>query len=81
MTDKEQSTLGGTIESQIKTVINEQPRPDKCEIIKVYSDGYVDIKSETYGYLKYIQSITNHEINDISILVFLNNDYENRMVI
>lgn len=81
MTKKEQSSLGETIESQIETLINEQPRPDKCEIIKVYGDGYVDIKTETYGYLKHIQSITNHKINDISILIFLNNDYENRMVI
>ena len=81
MTQKEQSTLGGIIQTQIQNTINEQPTPTKCEITKTYNDNHVDIKSEIYGNLKYIESIFPHEIGDKTILIFLNNNYNEKMVI
>ena len=81
MTQKEQSTLGGIIQTQIQNTINEQPAPTTCEITKTYNDNHVDIKTETYGNLKYIESIISHEIGDKTILIFLNNNYNKKMVI
>ena len=74
-----------TLNESIKTIINDeltkQPYPTKATITHLYSDGYVDIKTETYGELKHIQTITPHEIGDETILIFLNGEYTERIVI
>lgn len=81
MTKEEKATLGGIIQTQIQNTINEQPAPTHCEIIKTYNDNHVDIKTEIYGNLKYIETIFPHEIGDKTILIFLNNNYDEKMVI
>ena len=74
-----------TLNESIKTIINDeltkQPTPTKATITHLYSDGYVDIQTETYGELKHIQTITTHEVGDETILIFLNGEYTERIVI
>ena len=74
-------TLNESIKTIINDEINKQPTPVKATITHTYQDGYVDIKTETYGELKHIQTITPHTIGDETILIFIENDYNTRMVI
>ncbi|WP_296885161.1 hypothetical protein [uncultured Methanobrevibacter sp.] len=69
------------IETQIKNKIKEQPHPTPCTITHTYNDGRVDITTTRYGELKYIETITEHSIGDKTVLLFLNNDINERIVI
>ena len=69
------------IENQIQANIRNQPHPVRCEITHVYDDGRVDITTTKYGEIKYVESITKHNIGDKSVLLFLNNDINDRIVI
>ncbi len=73
-------TLNDSIKTIITDEINKQPHPTQCTITKTYDDGYVDINCQ-YGELRHIQSITNHNINDTTILLFIENDFNLKMVI
>ena len=73
-------TLSDIIQTQIQNTINTQPTPTKATITKIYTDGHVDIETN-YGKLTYIQTIIDHELNDETILIFLDNDYNKRIVI
>ena len=72
--------LGNIIQKQINHTINTQPHPTKARITKTHPDGYVDIQTQ-YGELHHIQTITTHTIGDETILIFLDNTTENKMVI
>ena len=73
--------LNDALELIINDKIQSQAFPTVCKITKTYQDKYVDVKTEDYGELKHIKSITDHEIEDITVLMFLNNSFESRMVI
>ena len=73
-------TLNDSIKTIITDELNKQPHPTTATITQVYDDGYVDITC-SYGELKHIQSITEHEINDTTILIFIENNFDLRMVI
>ena len=77
----ENNTLGDIIQTQINNTINTQPHPTKVEVIKVYDDGKVDIQNNTIGTLKYVETITEHEKGDKTLLIFTNNNYNEYMVI
>lgn len=77
---QQNKTINSIIQTQIQNTIQSQPHPTECTITKVYEDGYVDINSP-YGELRHIQSITEHQIGDETILIFLNNNYTQRRVI
>ena len=77
MTDK---TINHLIQTQIESTITQQPHPTTATVTHVYPDKYVDIET-TYGELKHIESITTHEIGDKTILIFLNNSFEDRIII
>lgn len=77
-----------TINQQIETIINDKLEkdiayPTQVEIIKIYTNDKkkYDITSTEYGTLKNIDSITEHEIGDKTILIFLNNNYNERIII
>jgi len=74
-----------TLNQSIKTIINDeltkQPTPTKATITHTYQDNHVDVKTETYGELRHIQTITPHNIGDETILIFLNGEYTERIVI
>ena len=74
-------TINQSIQNMINTTIKTQPCPTKAIITQTYNDGHVDINTKPYGKLTYIESITKHEIDDITILIFLDNDFNTRMVI
>ena len=74
-------TLNESIKTIINDTLNKQPTPTKATITHLYNDGYVDIKTETYGELRHIQTITPHTIGDETILIFLNGNYNERIVI
>ena len=69
------------IENQIQANIRNQPHPVRCEITHVYENDRVDVETENYGLLKYLETITEHNIGDKSVLLFLNNDINDRIVI
>lgn len=69
------------IETMIQNKIDEQPSPTPCTITHTYQDGRVDITTTKYGELKYIQTITPHEKGDKSVLLFLNDDINERIII
>ena len=77
---KEKRTINGQIQTQIDSTLNLQPHPTTATVTHIYPDGYVDIKTN-YGELKHVPSIINHEIGDKTILIFLENDYNQRMII
>ena len=77
MTDK---TINHLIQTQIESTITQQPHPTHAKVTHVYPDGYTDIETQ-YGELKHIQTITTHEIGDKTILIFLDNDFTQRIVI
>jgi len=85
MPNKTKEVQKMTLNESIKTIINDeltkQPRPVKATITHLYSDGYVDIQTDTYGELRHIQTITPHNIGDETILIFLNGEYTERIVI
>ena len=74
-------TLNDAISDLINSHINDQPAPIRCEITHVYDDGRVDIQTGTYGEIKYVETITEHNTGDKSVLLFLNNDINKRIVI
>lgn len=69
------------IETQITNKIKEQPHPTPCTITHIYTDGKVDINTQKYGEIKYLDTITEHNIGDTTVLLFLNNDINERIVI
>lgn len=74
-------TLNDAISDLITSHINDQPSPIRCVITHVYDDSHVDIETKTYGGIKYVESITEHNIGDKSVLLFLNNDINERIVL
>ena len=75
------SNLTRPIEVLVKSELNKLAYPTIVEITKVYNDGYCDVESESFGTLRYIYSITEHEINDKTLLIFADNDFNQRIVI
>ena len=78
---KQNRTLNDEIQTQINHTLQTQPYPTQAQITKIYQNGYTDITTEQYGDLTYIPTIGNPEINDLAILIFLDNTYENKIVI
>lgn len=80
-------TFGKGIDQRINSSLAELAYPTQCKIIKVYEkehekdENFVDIESNKYGKLKYIKSVVSHEVGDTSVLIFLDNNFNNRMVI
>ena len=73
-------TLADKIKPIVNEEINKQPTPTQAKITKVYQDGHVDVETN-YGRLTYIATIVDHELDDETILIFLDNDYNKRIVI
>lgn len=79
--NKENRTLNDAISDLIESHINDQPAPILCTITHIYENNRVDIQTDTYGEIKYIETITEHNIGDKSVLLFMNNDINERIVI
>ena len=78
MTDK---TFTKPIETIVHDVINQQPTPQIVKITRIYPDGYADIENDTFGELKHIRTIIPHNVGDITVLIFSNNSYSERIII
>lgn len=74
-------TINDEIEDIITSRLTEQAYPTRCTIIKTYPDGHTDIRTEAYGILPYVETIGNPTIGDIGVLMFLENDFDKRIVI
>ena len=76
-------TINDSITDIINDTLKTQPYPTQCTITRTYTNepNRVDINTPTYGRLSYIQTITEHEVGDETILIFLNNTYEEKIVI
>ena len=79
MTDK--SSITAPIETIVKDEISKLAFPTIVTVTKVYKDGYVNVKNDEYGELKYIPTIVPHNIGDKTLLVFADNTYSERIVI
>ena len=75
-------TLTEQIETIITNKLNQTLTPVKATITHTYPDTkHVDINTEEYGVLKHVQTITTHETGDETILIFLNNDQNQKIII
>jgi len=79
MTDKNSITT--PIEAIVKDEISKIAFPTIVVVTKIYNDDYVDVESDSFGTLRHIYSITEHEINDKTLLIFADNDFNQRIVI
>ena len=77
----EQRTLNDAITDLIKSHIQEQPTPTPCTITETHNDGTVTIQTKQYGKLTHTPTITTHNIGDKSVLLFLNGNYNERIII
>ena len=73
-------TLNDEIQDQIQYTINNQPYPTTCTITRTYPDNHADITTETYGELKYIPVYGDFTVGDTAILLFLNNNYNDKVI-
>lgn len=69
------------IETIVKDEISKIAFPTLVTVTKVYGDGYVNVKNDAYGEMKYIPTIVPHNVGDKTLLVFADNSYSNRIVI
>lgn len=77
-----QKTLTTQIETIITNKLNQTLTPVKATITHTYPDTkHVDINTSEYGGLKHVQTITDHTVGDETILIFLNNNPQDKMVI
>ena len=68
------NSLSTQIEAIVKDIANNNPSPEQGTITKVYSDGFVDIKTNN-DTLKHVQVIgASTTIGDNAILVYLNEE-------
>lgn len=75
-----------TINEQIEILFNDKIKTDIAyptiiSVTHVYDDGYVDCKNDAYGELKHIRTIISHQVGDVSLLVFADNDFSKRIII
>ena len=74
--------LADQVQDQIQLNLTNQPHPTTCTITKIYDDGYCDVKTDEYGVLQYNQTYGyGYNVGDNAILIFLNNNYSERIVI
>ena len=77
-----QKTLTNQIETIIQNQLNQTLTPVKATITHTYPDTkHVDINTSEYGVLKHVQSITDHTVGDETVLIFLNNDQNQKIII
>lgn len=79
MVDKHSITT--PIEAIVDDKLEKLAYPTKVTITKVYNNGYVDVENDTYGELKYIPTIVPHNIGDVTVLIFCDNNYGDRIII
>lgn len=77
-----------SINEQVEIIVDDKIKqlafPSIVTITKVYNDGYVDCKNDEYGKFRHIQTIkdyTSENVGDMSVLIFANNDYNQKIVI
>ena len=74
-------TLADELLTMIKSETVNNPAPQRCRITKVYEDMHVDVES-LRGLLKYVQVFgTNVKTGDDGVLLFLNETYEDYVVL
>lgn len=76
--------LGEVINNQVQWNLEYTvPHPTECVITKVYSDNiHVDINTQVYGQITYVKTNGHPPVVDAEgVLIFLNNNYNERRVI
>ena len=66
----------------IKSEANNNPAPERCEIVKVYPDKvHADVQTNN-GLLKYVDCIGSHPLlGDNALIIYLSEDYSDYVVI
>ena len=78
--EKNMTTINDEIQNQINYTLNNQPYPTTCTITRTYPDNHADITTKTYGELKYIPVYGDFTVGDTAILLFLNNNYNDKVI-
>lgn len=70
------------IENQIQKNIKEQPHTTTCTITHIYPDDqHADITTSKYGSITYVELLAPSKEGNNGILIFLNNNFDERVVI
>ena len=74
------------MDEQIKLIVKDEikklPTNVECKIIHIYPDNiHADIDTVEYGQLKYVKCLNTPTIDQIGVLMFLNNSFDERIVI
>ena len=80
-TMSEERTINDSIRDIVTDEINQIPAPTPCEIIATHTDGTVTIQTKNYGKLTHTPTITPHTVGDKTVLLFLNQNLNERIVI
>lgn len=74
------TTLADEIISIVESVANNNPAPIECTIRKIYTNGYVDVTTES-GNFNYLECIGATKTGAKGVIVFINGDPNNGKVI
>ncbi len=76
-------TIGEEISTIAKYEISRTPKPMKCTITKVYSDGvHADVQTTDNSLIKYVETISNNlTVGNTGVLIFFNGDENDYIVI
>lgn len=74
-------TITSPIETIIKDEISKIAFPTIVTVTKIYNDDYVDVENDSFGTLRHIYSITDHEVGDKTVLIFCDGDYNKEVII
>ena len=74
-------TINDEIEDIITSRLQELAYPTRCTIVKKYDDGHTDINTDLWGKIEYVETIGNPAVDDTGVLIFLENDFNKKIVI
>ena len=70
------------LQVMINHAINQQPRPELVKLVRLYTDtDYGDLETSNGEILEHIRLIGGRTIGKHGILLFLNNDFNDPIVI
>lgn len=77
----EKRTINDEIIDIFNSEIEKLAFPTECIITKVYENNYADVKTDLFGEITYLKVFGDYSLGDKALLLFLNNDYNSRVVI
>lgn len=77
-----EKTINEEIEIMIQNIANNNPAPEKCKIVKNYSNSnFVDIQTDAGDELKSVPLMGDNTVGKTAIVIFLEGNYQKPFVI